>query len=185
MRGWVRGPGAGLRRVQVCFRAGSKHGARQGAASRPGAPGTRTKTPLAPAPGRRPAAHELTEELTEELIEVEDCGGPERISRTVNSSSRGRGAVVGWWRWWWLWWLWLVFAILRACRAPQDHALSDVGRATANPQSFRLHPIWITPPHLHPPSPNSHAHITTTAPPPSPLPHRTSPHRHEKERRRN
>ncbi len=47
-----------------------------------------------------------------------------------------------WW-WWWRSWLWLVFAILRACRAPQDHALSDVGRATANTQSFRLHSIWI------------------------------------------
>ncbi len=150
--------------VQARGRAGSRCASGRGPSTEPdserlrGRAGTRTKTPLAPAPGRRPAAHELTEEL----IEIRDNGGPQRFSRTVNSSSRGEvrrwgggggGGGCGW------------CSHLRACRAPQDHALSDVGRVTANTQSFR-HPIWNTPPHPHPTLTSTLTHPATLSRPP-------------------
>ncbi len=72
----MRGAFAGTRCGAVCVvqvrgRAGSRCASGRGPSTEPDSErlraraGTRTKTPLAPAPGRRPAAHELTEELIE------------------------------------------------------------------------------------------------------------------------
>ncbi len=53
---------------------------------------------------------------------------------------------------------WLVFATLRACRALRAHALSDGGRATAQPTNLRTHPRTQQPTFHH-----HHHHIIPTA----------------------